>query len=190
MRQVVNAPWVVLNGVSLAIKANQHYGCYLEILEALHGQMSAFLQCRARMLVVRLDIHQRDYTPDSTAISKFMRKLKKRLRRRYRGLLVGHLWVREQKMSKAPHYHAVLLLDGRLIQHPAKVIELAQEIAEGWDWPMLYVPANCYVKVHRDDRWAYLKAFERCSYLAKVNTKQGKGKYANHYNCSRLPLAA
>lgn len=180
MRAVVRAERVTLEDVALAINATAKQGCYMEVLEALKSQMDAFLSHHARMLFVRVDIRQHTYTDDNRPISDLMRKLNKWLKRTYRITRIGYLWVRELEKAKQQHYHLVLMVSGKEVQHPGRIIQEVERIAEGWGWPKPWTPDRCFYLVHRSDAGAYREAFYRGSYLAK---ERGKGyKSANDKN--------
>lgn len=186
MRKVINSEWVTLSGTTLAINASDKHGCYQEVLQTLKDQMDAFLSHHARMLFFRLDIHQYLYTADNKPISDLMRKLKKWLRYHYKVNRVGYLWVRELEKAKRQHYHLALMIDGKAIQHPSKVIRKIQSIAEGWNWPKPYTPKQCFYHVQRADPKGYGEAFYRASYLAKVRGKGRKAHSANNYGASTI----
>ena len=192
MRRVIRAARLSLDGADLRVYYDNGQGLYLEIIEAAKEQLDAMLSHHARVLVIRLDIRQHDYTADNKPMSRFMAKLVKRLKRRYQFQRVGFIWVREvgegkekekeeeKEEEKQQHYHLALMLDGRTVRHPARVIELAEEIAEGWDWPKPYTCENCYYLIHRKDAGQYQEALYRISYMAKVRTKGLKAIPANN----------
>lgn len=170
----------------LEINASKNRGCYGEILTALKLQMDAFLSHHARMLFIRVDIRQYVYTEGNKPISDFMRKLKKKLVRKYKTARIGYLWVREMERAKQQHYHLVLMIDGKAVQYPAKVIEEVERIAENWGWPKPYTPKNCFYLIHRTDTEMYQSAFHRGSYLAKERGKGYKGLTAKNYGSSNI----
>jgi Inovirus Gp2 len=184
VRTIVRDKEIVLGKQTLAIQTTKKRGCYLEILEALKSQMDAFLSHHARMLFVRVDLHQYEYSDDNKPMSDFMRKFIKRLKRDYKMTRVGYLWVREMEKAKRQHYHLVVMLDGRAVRYPKKVIEVAESIADGWGWPKPFTPKKCYYTVHRSDFDSFAQAFRRGSYLAKERGKGYKGITANNYGRS------
>ena len=97
MRNVIRARRVVIDQMVLAINATEKRGCYMEILAVLKAQMDAFLFHHARMLFVRLDIRHHTYTDDNKAMSDYMRKLIKHLKRKYKVTRIGYIWVREME---------------------------------------------------------------------------------------------
>lgn len=183
---MINAERVTIGGIELPINTTKKHGCYLEMLAALNSQLSAMLSHHGRVLFLRVDIRQHDYSADNKPMSDFIRKLKKRLKRRYNTQRIGYLWAREIEKAKQQHYHLVLLLDGRKIQYPAKVIQDVEFIAGGWDWPKPFTPKNCYYLIKREDTETYSKAFYRGSYLAKTRGKGYKAATANNYGHSNI----
>ena len=165
-------------------------GCYLEILEALKGQMDAMLEHHARMLFIRIDIRPPSYTADNEPMRCYMRKLVKRLKRTYKVKRVGYLWVREIEKAKKQHYHLILMLDGKAVRHPANIIILAEDIADGWQWPKPYTVKNCYQMIKRGEASNYEAAIERGSYLAKERGKGYRSPRANDYSSSRIAITS
>lgn len=178
------AEWVLLEGTSLPINATKKQGCYVEMLAALKSQMDAMLEHYSKVIFLRIDIRQREYSSDNQAMSNFMRKLKKRLSKRYKTARIAYLWAREIEKAKQQHYHLVLMLDARKVQHPAKIVSEVEYIADLWDWPKPYTPRKCYRILARGDGNAYSEAFYRGSYLAKTRGKNYKSDTANNYGRS------
>lgn len=186
MKSVIHFTNIALGEHCLPINANDKLGCYTEILKATQQQFDAMLSHHARVLFVRMDIRVPCYSPDNRPIANFMRRLIKRVKKKYKMLRVAYLWAREKNKSEKQHYHIWLMLDGSKIQHPKQLIQIIEEIAESYDWPKPYTPKNCFTYFHRTNEEAYKKAFYRASYLAKVNTKQGRATNANDYSASRI----
>ena len=187
MRQITYEPQVVFGERSLSINTTEQkrQGCYLEILQALNDQMSAALVLNKRLLVVRVDIRQYSYTAGSEQMTRLMRKLKRWLSEQYDMQNVGHLWVREQEKAKGQHYHLTLMLDGRKMRHPKRLLDKIESLAQGWDWPKPFTPKSCFVDVRSSDELAYSRAFYRSSYLAKARGKGYGGKLAKSFSASR-----
>lgn len=171
--------------MELAINAKDTQPVYLEALVAFKQQLDAMRTHCPRLLVFRLDVHLNRYSADNKPISKFMHKLSKWVTKTYGGP-VGYFWVREQKTAQAQHYHLLVMVNGRTCRYPSRIITKAEDIADGWEWPKPYTPENCYYDIRPNDQQAYRAAFYRVSYLAKANTKQGKGKTANYFGHSHV----
>lgn len=113
----------------LAINANDEKLCWVEILDALHEQMSAMLSHHCKVLFVRFDLHLPSYTGTNKIMSDFMRKIKRWINQHYQTKRVGHLWVREQERAKQQHYHVILLIDGNKMKNPKHLFERIDEMA-------------------------------------------------------------
>jgi hypothetical protein len=188
VKKTTMADAIALNGRVLPINANAELGqgCFVEVLQQIDGQLAAMLSHHSRVMVLRLDLHLYDYTDANGEVSRFVRKVKKRLCRRYGFSRVGHVWAREIEKAKQQHYHIALFLDGNTVQHPAQVIRLCEEIWQGWGHPKPYTPENCFSVIGRNDARGYGEAFYRLSYLAKLRGKGYKAKAANDYSASRI----
>lgn len=176
---------ITLDGVELAINAKASQPAYLEALTAIKQQLDAMRTHCPRLLLLRLDLHQNRYTADNKTVSRFMHKLTKWITKTYGGP-IGYFWAREQNKAPAQHYHLVIMINGKAVRYPSKIIAKAEAIADGWEWPKPYTPKKCYYDIRPNDEDTYRNAFYRASYLAKSNTKTGKGKTANHYGHSHV----
>ena len=125
------------------------------------------------------------YTPDNTLMSKYIRKVRKKLRTQYGFSRMGFIWAREQERAKHQHYHLALFVDANKVRHPAKLISTCEGLAKAWEL-FLFTPPNCYYLLKRGDGAQYQKAYRRLSYLAKTRGKGYKAKCANDYSSSRL----
>ena len=152
--------------------------------------MDAMLSNHSRVLILRLDLHVYDYTGDNTKISTVLRRVKEWLAEAYGMAKVGHIWVREVEKAKRQHYHLALMLDGRKIRYPQKVIDWIDNYWTIRNEPKPYTPRACYTMVYRDDRASFEKAFYRLSYLAKSRGKGYRNQTANDYSSSRLKVKA
>ena len=186
VKRVVKMESVVISGVELKIQSDEKLGCFIEILERTKEQMDAMLSHHSRLLVIRLDLRTNDYMPNNETFSKFIRKLRKKLKHYYTLKRVGYVWVREQETSKHQHYHMALLLDGNKVCFSNKVHDIAEQIWHGWDLGSIWRPKHPYYRVHRDSVKEYQDVFYRVSYLAKERGKGYKAKTANDYSCSRI----
>lgn len=59
----------MLNGETLSINANNKYGCFVEILEAIQQQLDAMLSYHCKVLVLRFDLHTDEYQSNNALIS-------------------------------------------------------------------------------------------------------------------------
>lgn len=186
MKKTIHSPTININGQTLTIKADAKHGCFVPILEATKGQFDAMLSHHARVLFFRIDLHMPHYTDTNELMSKFIRRLRKRVKGRYKLDKMAFVWVREHSKQKHQHYHLWFMVDAKAVRHPKRIIETIEGIADRWQWPKPYTPKNCYKVIYRHDASAYCEAYERASYLAKVNTKGYRPPSTNDYGASRI----
>lgn len=175
-----------LDGQQLEINVTTTQGCFVEILERTKDQLDAMLSHHSRVIVIRFDLHVNHYEDKNSLLSKFIRKLRKRLNNRYDLKRVGFVWVREIEKAKKQHYHLAIMLNANKVNHPAEVYSLIDEIWMGWNQPKPYRPEHGYYNLTRTDKDTYQAAFIRLSYLAKQRGKGYKAKQANDFSTSRL----
>lgn len=188
MKPIVYTPTVTLEGKELAINTNteKKYGCYYHILKRMNQQLAAMLTYHSKVVIIRVDLHLHEYSPNNKLMSQFMQKFIKRAKRGFKVKRIGYAWVRELEKAKAQHYHLVLMLDGNEIQTGYKVNKLCSEIWEGWGQPKTPYIQNCAHMVKRDDKETYNAAFYRMSYLAKPRGKGYRAPAANDYFTSQI----
>ena len=171
----------------LKILSYEKYGVYPYMIERIVEQLDTCIAIHKRVLVVRFDLHLREYSDDNHIISTFMTRQKQRIKRTYKTKDIGHAWAREIEKAKVQHYHVALFIDGDVIQNPSKL--LRQIKAKWFKHGHCYIPEQCfyYIDKHNmeDER---AEAIERLSYLAKTRGKGYKDKQAKNYSVSRLSL--
>ena len=175
------------NNEELLIKSDNKYGVYAHMLEQIVEQLDTCIAIHKRVLVVRFDLHLREYSDDNHCISTFINRQKQRIQRAYKTKDIGHAWAREKEKAKVQHYHVALFIDGDVIRNPTKL--LRQIKAKWYKHGHCYIPDNCfyYIDKHnlKDER---ALAIERLSYLAKTRGKGYKSKQAKNYSVSRLKI--
>src|ERR1700688_1071645 len=107
----------------------ENYTYLPEILGCIKRRIDFMIAHHCKVLFVRFDVRFPGGTVHpgpNTEISRFI----KALRSSYtdQGIAAHYIWAREQWSSDAPHYHAVLLLNGSRIQNPMGVWAKAAEI--------------------------------------------------------------
>jgi hypothetical protein len=176
-----------VNNKPLKILSDEKYGVYPYMIEKIVEQLDTCIAIHKRVLVVRFDLHLREYSDDNHIISTFMTRQKQRIKRTYKTKDIGHAWAREIEKAKVQHYHVALFIDGDVIQNPSKL--LRQIKAKWFKHGHCYIPEQCfyYIDKHNmeDER---AEAIERLSYLAKTRGKGYKDKQAKNYSVSRLSL--
>ena len=178
----------LFNNEELLIKSDNKYGVYAHMLEQIVEQLDTCIAIHKRVLVVRFDLHLREYSDDNHTISKFINRLKEKIfkLKKYRRIKdIGHVWVREVETVKTQHYHVALFLDGNKIQHPSALLQYIK--AKWFKHGHCHIPENCFYYIDKynlkDER---ALAIKRLSYLAKTRGKGYKGKQAKNYSVSRL----
>jgi hypothetical protein len=188
MKKVVYSDVINFGESNLPINVTKNSGCFVVMLSRVDEQLKAMLSYHCQVLVLRLDLHMNNYSPDNSLVSKYMKKLKKKLIAKYALMRVGHVWAREREKAKSQHYHLVLMIDANKVRHPSKIIELCESIWMAWEQPKPYTPKNCYSVLKRGDKKKYDEVFRRISYLAKERGKGYKAKTANDYSTSRIKV--
>lgn len=189
----------------LPIMANQanEQGCFEEILRMIKGNLDRQLETHNKVFVVRFDLRFPSDMPmenSNHAVSVFHERFTRYLRNN--GADPKLVWVREQSREKHQHYHCMLIVDGNKHQAPQALLTHAEKYwgrALGADGAIpglvdhcktgrdgSYV-SNCY-NLRRSDpalNTVMADCFRRCSYMAKVNTKENRPKELHSYGGSR-----
>ncbi|MCP4321352.1 MAG: inovirus Gp2 family protein [Alteromonadales bacterium] len=175
-----------LNGEPWRVNGRKS-GIYKGMFKPMIEQLFAMRQHHNKLLVVRFDLHQSHATEKSDHVSRFVDKLKKRLKRKYKLCRVGYIWVREEEKSKHQHYHLVLIIDGNKASYPDEVLKIAEQI---WhDQSMGYtfsIAPNPFYHFKRNDIATLKDAVWRISYLAKGRGKGYRTPQAKDYATSRI----
>jgi hypothetical protein len=177
----------VHGGVAYEINASKSkkQGIYSPILHKAIEQLNICENRWRRVFVLFFNLHHAEYQKQNNKhISKFFNNLKKRLQRRYGFVEMGYLWVREK--VKGQHYHCALFMDGNLVKHSNKVLEIARE---AWtklepDKHHLALLKNSFYFVDNDSVKA--SAIYRLSYLCKTRGKGFRDNQVKDYSTSRL----
>lgn len=187
MKRVYAASQLSWGGDLLPVNnGNDKHSCYKEILIAIAQQMDAMLSHHSRMLVLRVDLHIEHYTEDNLLLSRFLEKIIKGCKSKYKMKRAGYVWAREQEKAKKQHYHLALFLDGSKINFPSSLLDWIEERWQSKGKNTISIPENSYTMVKRKDRKAFYKAFYRVSYLAKTRGKGYRSNSANDYSASRI----
>ena len=169
-------------------------GIYAEIMQKILEQLDISIAIHKRILVLRIDLHQKEFTENNKLISKYINAIKMFLNRNYGIYNIGFIWVRELSTKQGLHYHLALLLDGNKIQFPSK---LHEALSEKWakngrayrvGFKNNYLQASieslaCPITTDKKDSLIYW-----LSYLAKSNTKGKRENQVSDYQASRLKL--
>ncbi len=164
-------------------------GLYTRQLKQILNQLEAMLSHHNKVFLLRIDLHQPEYTNTSQQVSKFFKRLSEFVKNHYQLKRMGHAWVREKEKAKQQHYHCVIMLDGNKIRAPHKLIQTAQ-----WYWETLHDGSLCwpsersYYQISRTDTQTLQDAVYHISYLAKGRGKGYKPAQAKNFGTSRLSL--
>lgn len=160
-------------------------GLYVETLRSMIDQFEIAASLWSRVFVLRFDLHQDFYTDDNRLVSKFIKRISTKLKREYGFKKIGFCWVREQERAKAQHYHCVLFLEGRKVQHSKRIMEFIKQAWESpsGDFHVPYISRPFYIGKRDEiaDQVIY-----RISYLAKARGKGYRPPQTKDFQCSRL----
>lgn len=162
-------------------------GLYTKILGVILGQLEAMLSHHNKVLLIRFDLRQTEYTDSNEAITRFFKRLGEYLKPKHKLKRMGFVWVRELERAKSQHYHCFLLVDGNKFKTSYKINERIR-----WYWEVIndgsihWPQPRCYYLLTRDDRETMQQAIYHISYLAKGRGKGYKPKQAKNYGASRL----
>lgn len=162
-------------------------GLYTNILKKMLAQIEAMLSYHNKVLLIRFDLNQPDYTDDSKAVTVLFKLLSESIKREYELKRVAYFWVREQEKAKRQHYHCFILVDGNKVQKSHKVIDKIR-----WYWTVqhdggIHFPQpTCFHMLHRNKPETFQDPIYHISYLAKGRGKGYKPPQAKNYGASRL----
>ncbi|WP_415900542.1 inovirus-type Gp2 protein [Neptuniibacter sp. QD48_11] len=187
MKSIINSgDYRILNNTYRIIPWKKGESYYHEILERSSQQLEAMLSYHSKVHVIRYDLHVSKYTEANEDLSKFMRALNQRLKRKYGHVRLGYVWCREQNLSNKQHYHLALMINGNLFKSSHTISAIVDELWTRLGHPVTYKPDNHIYKIQRGDEVVARAAFERMAYMAKVRTKGKRKGPVNDYSTSRL----
>ncbi len=164
-------------------------GLYTQPLIRMLSQIEAMLSHHNKVFLLRIDLHQSDYTDTSKHVSRFFKQLSAFLQKHYDLKRIGFAWAREQEKANSQHYHCFILLDGNKVKAPHRLTEAAQ-----WYWTVLHEGTlswpeiRCCYQLTRNNRNTLQDAIYHISYLAKGRGKGCKPAQAKNFGVSRLKI--
>lgn len=193
------------NGKRILTNKKKGLGCDTEILDKTDRLISSYTEKHNKVNLTRFDLrYPKDhFAPDDNKdFSTFSATFNKDLKRK--GLDPKYIAVREQSREKHQHYHVAVLTDGNKIQNPHVVLKTAEEhwnrtIGQDKDSKGLVdyctksrsgeKQTNHYRLRRGDENYDedLNNCFERCSYLAKINTKGKAPHRTREVFMSRIP---
>ena len=166
-------------------------GIYTPIMHKVIDELEYCEQKYKRVFVFIFELHNKDrYAPENTDVSKFFKRIKKKIKTQYNINEIGYVWAREQEKAKAQHYHCALFLDGDRINFPER---LRGNILEP-TWKYIH-PDNTlafpkgksyYFYDFRKDTVEKEGCIYHLSYLAKSRGKGYRNDQTKDYGSSRL----
>lgn len=171
----------------LADKGKKH-GIYSQMMHRAIEQLNICQSKWNRVFALAFNLHHKDIERhDSTWISRFRKNLLRRLERSYGMNEVGYIWAREKETAKGQHYHYWLFLDGRLVNHHKRVLEIVEAT-----WQKIN-ETNHVARIRntpfydiRDNGEVKQSAVERISYCCKARGKGYRQSQNKDYSASRL----
>ncbi|WP_181388790.1 inovirus-type Gp2 protein [Pseudoalteromonas sp. meg-B1] len=158
-------------------------GLYTSVLRKIIEQLDCSLELYKRVLLVRFDLHQEHYTKDNERMTKFKKRLFKRLKKKYETNSIGYVWVREHEKPKTQHYHWAIWIDGDKIRHSKKLLPIIKSIWEDMSGTSPTIK-NPYYFIDNSEQRA--EAIYRLSYLAKARGKTARPDQTKDYSTSRI----
>ena len=184
-------PKIIIKGEELRINAKKIYGVYPIIIEKMVEQLDICIEIHKRVFVVLFILQHRETSKGNKDISKFMNCQKQWIRRNYKTKNIGSVWVREWEKAKAKshHYHCALFIDGDVIRHSQRILEV---IRSKWfkygNVPIKFLEHPYYnIDKHNHDEMR-TQVIYRLSYYAKTRGKGYRNPQAKDYQTSRLKL--
>lgn len=162
-------------------------GLYTTMLKKMLTQIEAMLSYHNKVLLIRFDLSQPEYSDNSKDITRFFKLFSETIKRKYKLERIGYFWVREHEKAKSQHYHCFVLLDGNKVRTSHNTIEKAR-----WYWEVQhdgrvhFTQPKCYHMLHRNKPESLQDPIYHISYLAKGRGKGYKPAQAKNYGCSRL----
>lgn len=186
-----------------------------EYLERLNQTIDRAVTEYPRVFAFRVDLRLPadrplpDHAYTNVVIDRFIESLKAKIRhnrsnarsvKKYaHDTKVRYVWTREYGLAGKPHHHLAILLNydafsalgefslgrdnmfNRMVEAWATALGLPIDVV----CPLVYIPANHYYHLHRDDPAGKAAFFYRASYLCKAATKVfGDGSHG--FGCSRI----
>jgi hypothetical protein len=184
MNHISKCRYITIQGETWRVYSKKR-GYFTQMLRSMLDQLLSMISHHNKLLVLRLDLHQHEQQSSNRRITEFNRRFFDLINTHYEFTRIGYIWAREQNKANAPHYHYALFLDGNKVQHPHYLIEMAMTVWEFMDGT-IWVPANSYYKLSRQDSGVLQRVIFRISYLAKGIHKNHKSLTGKNYGTSKI----
>lgn len=206
--------WCLSNYHDLPVQYTHDQPLVKQYLDKLWSLIEQYKNRYPRVLAIRVDLHCFEPSPylmtSNNVMQNFRDALVSRInayqrRRRSQGKRcfecpVKMVWAREQKSSRVPHFHLLILLNhdlfyslgnfqsgqGSLLAIIKGAWNSALKIPQEVDLGLVHVPKNAEYRLKQNDQWRQLPdLFFRASYLCKVDTKCF-GQGIQSFGCSSI----
>ena len=145
-----------------------------KIMKSLFTAIEKVYESTYRFMAVRCDLHLKLYSEDNQVMKDFKRLLSKEVKSTYPSTFLKIYWVRERNKSNFQHYHIIVILDAKYINHPQKLNTLVENIWYQITMGSVWFPEFQYYVVKRNDIEALCALMLRLSYFAKLRTKESE----------------
>ncbi|MCH1926393.1 inovirus Gp2 family protein [Shewanella sp. C32] len=150
-------------------------GLINKVVKAIIADYEIMLSHYSRVLVARIDLHPKSFSPTNEAITQFLEQQVKKMREQY-GCKVMYHCAREQETSNREHYHVELMLSGHKIRHAHKLLSLLGIAWNQYSGGHTAQVPRPFCLVYRGNKSSLRPAIYRSSYLAKEHSKERNGK--------------
>ncbi|HCR3199142.1 TPA: inovirus-type Gp2 protein, partial [Morganella morganii] len=156
------------------------------IMTSILEKVSEVFSQSKKILVVRFDLHVKEYSENNQVISLFNQRIERSIVHNYPNLNIHIIWIREHGKASKQHYHCAILVDGQRINHPAKLNRLLESAWKITSDGHFSIPDNCYYLWKYGDNHMLGKIIYRLSYMAKNITKKRFNSKTKRYGIRRL----
>lgn len=165
----------------------KHKGLINKVVKAIIADYEIMLSHYSRVLVARIDLHPKSFSPTNEAITQFLEQQVKKLREQY-GCKVMYHCAREQDTSCCEHYHVELMLSGHKIRHAHKLLSVLGMAWNNYSGGHTAQVRHPFCLVYRGNKSSLRPAIYRSSYLAKEHSKERNGE-AKGFISNKIPPA-
>lgn len=163
-------------------------GYYYDIIKSMLKQLDVMLCKCSKVLMLRLDLHLKQYSKNNRVVSKFISGIQQKIKSTYGEF--AYVWVREQNKVDKQHYHLAYFFNGHKIAHPSKVITLIESCwFKASSGGTVHIPEHSFYQLFTNQPNFYQSfkdAIYRLSYLAKRYSKHRVSQSVKNYSASRL----
>lgn len=165
---------------------NGKLGWYPKMVYRFVDQLEAMLTHSRCVMAVRFDLRMTGYSESNKIMTVFWRRLGKRLSKKYGGLKLGYMWVREQEKAKQQHYHVVILVDKEKIHFSNIVTKAVIKTWKRLTDIQAHIPKKPYYIIKPNDWLSFSDALKRVTYLAKFRGKGCRSAQTKDFGSSRI----